>query len=628
MIVRMAKIMVMGPLELLMETLSYIQQLGILHVDTEKEILTEETGRTDHLTSRIIDKDEAVQHQLYEKLRKKIDEILYHLNPPQQEQSIKGKVISIDLLVRNLQAEIDNVKKRKQTIEKIAAKQAELNEYGFFVNAVGDLDDTYIRHNLHYVGIHIAKPEEIGFVQELIEQKYTNKAAFEVIKKGDGGKRTIGIIIVDGDDKGQLTRELRERKLQLYECPEGMEQYSLQQQKEILARNIAEIKKELEVLQKQQLAYEARWYESYLLTREWIESNLSLFNITASIVKTRMCFFIYGWLPAKDFAVLEEKLREKFNGKVVVEESELVEKDFSRIPTALHNPAYFEPFELFTRLLPMPPYASFDMTPFIGIFFPVFFGMMLGDMGYGLILLFGAVFLMKRFKKRKTLLDVGKILFICSLYTIVFGALYGELFGTVGHVYLDMNPIFFSRHESIVPMLCFSLTVGVIHVIIGLVLGVIVSLRHQMRKEAVFKLINIFVILCICVLLVSHFTQSMGQVQKPLLLTVGIVMPVLLIVGGLMAPLELLKNIGNIISYARIMAVGLTSVLLAYVANYMAGRIGSIWAGIGVAVLLHLFNILLGIFAPTIHSLRLHYVEFLSKFMEPGGKEFKPLARK
>ena len=79
---------------------------------------------------------------------------------------------------------------------------------------------------------------------------------------------------------------------------------------------------------------------------------------------------------------------------------------------------------------------------------------------------------------------------------------------------------------------------------------------------------------------------------------------------------------------ARIMAVGLTSVLLAFVANYMAGRIGSVWAGIAVAVLLHIFNLLLGVFAPTIHSLRLHYVEFLSKFMESGGKEFKPLGRK
>jgi V/A-type H+-transporting ATPase subunit I len=76
------------------------------------------------------------------------------------------------------------------------------------------------------------------------------------------------------------------------------------------------------------------------------------------------------------------------------------------------------------------------------------------------------------------------------------------------------------------------------------------------------------------------------------------------------------------------MAIGMTSVLLAFVANDMAGRMGSIWAGIVVAVLLHFFNLLLGVFAPTIHSLRLHYVEFLSKFMEPGGKEFKPLGGK
>ena len=97
--------------------------------------------------------------------------------------------------------------------------------------------------------------------------------------------------------------------------------------------------------------------------------------------------------------------------------------------------------------------------------------------------------------------------------------------------------------------------------------------------------------------------------------------------GGLLAPFELLKYLGNIISYARIMAVGLTSVLLAYVANNLAGAAGSIWVGAAVAVLLHTFNILLGVFAPTLHALRLHYVEFFSKFVEPGGKQFKPFKR-
>jgi V/A-type H+-transporting ATPase subunit I len=95
----------------------------------------------------------------------------------------------------------------------------------------------------------------------------------------------------------------------------------------------------------------------------------------------------------------------------------------------------------------------------------------------------------------------------------------------------------------------------------------------------------------------------------------------------LLAPLELLKSIGNIISYVRIMAIGLTSVLLAFVANRLGGETGDIFTGVIVAGLLHLLNIILGVFSPTIHSLRLHYVEFFSKFMEHGGRRFEPLKK-
>jgi V/A-type H+-transporting ATPase subunit I len=115
--------------------------------------------------------------------------------------------------------------------------------------------------------------------------------------------------------------------------------------------------------------------------------------------------------------------------------------------------------------------------------------------------------------------------------------------------------------------------------------------------------------------------------SKPIIIAILIATPFLFFFGGILAPLELLKSIGNIISYVRIMAIGLTSVLLAYVANRIAGEMGDVVVGVALAALLHILNLILGVFSPTIHSLRLHYVEFFSKFVESGGKKFDPLGK-
>ena len=160
-----------------------------------------------------------------------------------------------------------------------------------------------------------------------------------------------------------------------------------------------------------------------------------------------------------------------------------------------------------------------------------------------------------------------------------------------------------------------------------MVLGFLSALRGERTREAVSRLVSIILILCIIGILATYFAPVAALARKPLIVASLIAAPVLLVTGGLLAPFELLKYLGNIISYARIMAVGLTSVLLAYVANNLAGAAGSIWVGAAVAVLLHTFSLLLGMFPPTHHALRLHYVDFFSKFVEPGGKQFKPFKR-
>lgn len=625
MIVRMAKIMVMGPQDLLLDTLALLQELGIMQIDEE---MPAEGTAADAVPGvpQLPDSEAVLRHQFYEKLRQRIDGLLAVLPGSEEPAPDAAPRVPVDTLAELIPGHLATARSRREQIDIFAAQVDELARYRSFLAILGRIAaGRELAEDVEYAGFDLPGDRELAEVQACLDAAASGRVVLEVVPAGEG--KGIGVVLAPGELAGRIHTVLEECRLHWFQAPAGLEQASVPERVAKVDARLAETRGRLAILLAEEQSFAGQWRAEYLKARQWLARRLSLLKVTAAVVRTRMCFFIHGWLPAAELQLLRGALERKFSGRVVVEEVELAERDFSRIPTALHNPAYFEPFELFTRLLPMPAYGSFDLTPFIGIFFPIFFGMMLGDAGYGLVLLVAAVILVRRFSRRKNIGDAGKILFISALYTILFGWLYGECFGSVGHQFWGMEPVCFDRQTALIPMLCFAVAAGVVHVILGLVLGVIASLRLKMRKEAVFRLVNILFILCLCGLALSWFTPSMRALREPLLLTIAVFIPVLVLTGGVMAPLELLKNVGNIVSYARIMAVGLTSVLLAYVANYMAGRMGSVWVGILVALLLHLFNLALGVFAPTIHSLRLHYVEFLTKFMEPGGKKFTPLGK-
>ncbi|MFP3941992.1 MAG: V-type ATP synthase subunit I [Thermoanaerobaculia bacterium] len=339
---------------------------------------------------------------------------------------------------------------------------------------------------------------------------------------------------------------------------------------------------------------------------------------------TERAFALEGWVPEAVLPALEDRLGRELGNTVVVERVGREEWAGEEAPVVLRNPRLLRPFERLTRVLPLPRYGSIDPTPFVAVFFPMFFGLILGDVGYGVMLAALALTVHLRSKPEGLARDVARIAGACALFTVVFGLLYGELFGDLGHRWLGLEPILFDRGEAILPFLGLALALGLVHLVLGLGLAVAQALRGERRRALGPGATAVMLLLVATALLVAARVLPSGF-YTPVVIGLLIAFPVLVLAEGILAPLELLSTLGRILSYARVMALGVASVMLAVVANRMVGAVGSVLVGTLFALLFHLVNFAIGLFSPTIHALRLHYVEFFGTFYSPGGGRYEPL---
>ncbi|MDX1661797.1 MAG: ATPase, partial [Gemmatimonadota bacterium] len=178
--------------------------------------------------------------------------------------------------------------------------------------------------------------------------------------------------------------------------------------------------------------------------------------------------------------------------------------------------------------------------------------------------------------------------------------------------------------HALFPFLIFTVALGFVHIVLGLLLGSVTALRRHHPRESVGKGVSALMIVLVTVALLAAAEVLPGSFFTPAVIGVLIAFPVLVIAEGVLGPVELLSTFGNVLSYARIMALGTASVVMAVVANEMVGAVGSVVVGVLFGLIFHLVNLVLGVFGPTIHAVRLHYVEFFGKFYSPGGTEYRP----
>jgi V/A-type H+-transporting ATPase subunit I len=334
---------------------------------------------------------------------------------------------------------------------------------------------------------------------------------------------------------------------------------------------------------------------------------------------------ISGWVPAERRERLEAALQRAFAGAVTLVEHKIGEEEYGSVPVVLRNPGLLAPFELLLALLPPPRYGSIDPTPFLAASFPLFFGLMLGDVGYGAVALALALLARSRGWGGDSGGRAAAIAVAASLSAIAFGFLFGELFGELG-ASIGIRPILLHRRQAVLAFLALAVGLGVAHVALGILLGLWSALRHARGAEALARATTLAIMLAAALGLLGRLDYLAPGLGRAALVALGPLLVGLILLEGVLAPLELMKTFGNVLSYARLMALGLASLMLADVANQIAGFIAPLALGALVALMLHVVNFAMGCFSPVIQALRLHYVEFFGKFYEEGGRPYEPFS--
>jgi len=363
-----------------------------------------------------------------------------------------------------------------------------------------------------------------------------------------------------------------------------------------------------------------------------VTDSLSQLQVQQRFAASEMITVITGWTPTDRFAELESAVDKAFPGEVEVNRIGFDEMAPTDVPTQLRNPGVFRPFEVILRLFQPPTYGTVDPTIMVAISFILFYGFIVGDVVYGAAVIAFAMWLGRKWGHIEAVAASRTIGIYMGISTMVFGVIYGEYCGEVFAAKFGI-PILFHRGHETTQLLKITLYAGIVHVLIAMVLGVKEHLRHGHTKHAVERLGMLLGLIALIVACFGYFDflffgHAFFTYFAAVSFGVGAVM-IFWAVGPMMGAvgvLEIMSLGGNIMSYARLMALGVAAIAIAGIANDLPSTMGP-WLGIPMAILVHLANIGISIASPTIHSLRLNFVEFLPKFYSPEGKGFNPFKK-
>ena len=399
-----------------------------------------------------------------------------------------------------------------------------------------------------------------------------------------------------------------------------------------LAENLAALEKERQEIEqriaglggKREALLEASDRAAIALRREEAKSRL---------VGTDKVFLLEGWLPADRCAALEKAL-EPFT--CAIETREPTEDEYPQVPVQLKNNKLTRPLNMVTEMYSLPAYGTLDPNPLMAPFFILFYGIMMADMGYGLLMMIASVIISKKYRPKGTSGELFSLLGLCGISTFIMGALTGGFFGdfltqlvaivSPGTVFA--LPKLFDPLDDLTMILIGSMALGMVQIVTGMAISLIDKCKRKKFLDAFFEEITWWIVFVGIALLALGKGAAVLYVGCALVLLGPIVQGKGW--GKLTGVFGSLYNhvtgyFGDILSYTRLMALMLAGSVIAQVFNMLAAMPGNVIAFIIISMLGNAMNFGLNLLGCYVHDLRLQCLEFFNKFYVDGGKPFRPM---
>lgn len=380
---------------------------------------------------------------------------------------------------------------------------------------------------------------------------------------------------------------------------------------------------------------EEEWVLKLLIETTYAE--LQRIRSKRLLVDERNLFVLEGWMEESKVDDIQKVLEERItpdNFALVVDDVQ--DDENMKVPIVLKNNKFIAPFENITAMYSLPKYNEIDPTPFLAPFYLLFFGMMLADLGYGLLLFAATAVAMKFFHFEKSMKKNLMFFHLLSYPTMMWGLIYGSFFG------LELPFVLLSTMDDVNTILLLSVIFGVIQILLGLGLKAYLLFRDKDVLGAISDGVGwivIFVGLIILILASMVFPNAfLATLGKGV--AIGGVMAILIASSlsatnkaagfgiGLYNLYGITGYVGDIVSYTRLMALGVSGASIALAFNMIIDflpPVARVTVGVVLFIVLHMVNLGLSLLSAYVHGARLIFVEFFGKFYEGGGKPLDPL---